>query len=104
MDQTVLCLNSGSSSLKFAVYRLAEAAEQRLFSGAVEAIGAPGGRAWLRSAHSIISDQSGSFSDDSAAIKTMLAALHQQGVKDFSAAGHRIVHGGPTFIAPQLVD
>ena len=104
MDQTVLCLNSGSSSLKFAVYRLAEAAEQHLFSGAVEAIGAPGGRTWLRSARSIISDRSGSFPDYSAAIKTMLAALHQQGVKDFSAAGHRIVHGGPAFIAPQLVD
>ena len=40
MEQTILCLNGGSSSLKFAVYRLTGAAEERILSGAVEAIGA----------------------------------------------------------------
>jgi acetate kinase len=104
MDQTILCLNGGSSSLKFAVYRLAGADEQRVFSGAVEAISAPGGRAWLRSADSVLSDQSGNFPDYAVAVKTMFAALQQQGVRNLAAAGHRIVHGGPTFIAPRLID
>src|SRR5215467_8318095 len=104
MDQTILCLNGGSSSLKFAIYRLAGAAEQRLYSGAVEAIATPEGKAWLRSENSVIYDRSGSFPDHPAAIKMMFAVLQQQGVKDFSAAGHRIVHGGPNFVAPRLVD
>jgi len=44
----ILSLNGGSSSLKFAVYRLSDAAEERIFSGAVEAIGEAGGKTWLR--------------------------------------------------------
>jgi len=39
MEQTILCLNGGSSSLKFAVYRVSGGAEERIFSGAVEGIG-----------------------------------------------------------------
>ena len=48
MEQTILCLNGGSSSLKFAVYGISGVGEERVFSGAIEAIGAEGGRAWLR--------------------------------------------------------
>jgi acetate kinase len=34
----------------------------------------------------------------------MFAALHKQGVARLEAAGHRIVHGGPKFITPRLID
>jgi len=34
----------------------------------------------------------------------MFAALRKQGVERLEAAGHRIVHGGPKFISPQLID
>ncbi len=104
MQQLILCLNGGSSSLKFAAYRMDGAAEDRVFSGAVEAIGTAGGRAWLRSKQSVIADQSGSFPDHAAAIKAMFTAFEQHGVKDLAAAGHRIVHGGQKFTRPQLVD
>lgn len=104
MEQTILCLNGGSSSLKFAVYRLVENAEQRIFHGAVEAIGAEKGRAWLRKSQAILSEQNGTFPDHASAVKWMFAALQQQGAKDLAAAGHRIVHGGPRFSAPRLVD
>jgi acetate kinase len=105
MEQTILCLNGGSSSLKFAVYRIAGAAEERVFSGAVEAIGALGGRFWLRGvADRVLTDLSGNISDHGEAIKTMFAALQQQGVKQLTVAGHRIVHGGPFFCAPQRVN
>src|SRR5262249_20174145 len=30
--------------------------------------------------------------------------LRQQGIEDLAAAGHRVVHGGPRFRAPHLVD
>jgi acetate kinase len=105
MEQTILCLNGGSSSLKFAVYRMAGAAEERIFSGAVEAIGVAGGRFWLRGiAERVLTDQSGNIADHAEAIKTMFAALQQQGVKQLTAAGHRIVHGGALLGAPQRVD
>jgi acetate kinase len=104
MEQTILSLNGGSSSLKFAVYRLSGAAEERIFSGAVEAIGEASGKAWLRSGEKSLQEESGKFPDHTAAIKTMFAALREQGVEKLDAAGHRIVHGGPKFIAPQLID
>jgi acetate kinase len=104
MEQTILCLNGGSSSLKFAVYRISDKSEERVFSGAIEAIGAEGGRAWLRAGEKVLSDQSGSFPDHTEAVRTMFAALKMQGVMELAAAGHRIVHGGPRFAAPQRID
>src|SRR5438270_3517265 len=104
MEQTILCLNGGSSSLKFAVYRLSGAAEERIFSGAVEAIGQSSGKAWLRSGDKALLEENGSFPDHTAAIEKMFAALREQGVGKLAAAGHRIVHGGPKFTAPQLID
>ncbi len=104
MEQTILCLNGGSSSLKFAVYRLSGAGEERIFSGAVEAIGEPVGKAWLRSGDKALLEETGNFPDHTAAIKKMFAALREQGVEKLAAAGHRIVHGGPKFTAPQRID
>src|SRR4029077_1490267 len=104
MEHAILSLNGGSSSLKFAVYRMAEAAEERLFSGAMEAIGTAVGRSWLRNSQSTISDRKGTFSDHAAAVKSMFDALREQSVKNLAAAGHRIVHGGPKFTEPQRVD
>ena len=104
MEQTVLSLNGGSSSLKYAVYRLDDAKEERIFFGAVEAIGQPSGKAWLRSGEKSLQEESGKFPDHATAIKKMFAALREQGVDRLSAAGHRIVHGGPKFITPQRID
>lgn len=104
MEQTILCLNGGSSSLKFAVYRFSDATEEKIFSGAVEAIGEDGGKAWLRSGDKALQETSGKFPDHTTVVETMFAALQKQGVERLEAAGHRIVHGGPKFITPQLID
>jgi acetate kinase len=104
MEKTILCLNGGSSSLKFAVYRFSDDAEQKIFSGAVEAIGEDSGKAWLRSGDKALQEESGKYPDHTTAIETMFAALRKQGVERLEAAGHRIVHGGPKFISPQLID
>jgi len=105
MEQTILCLNGGSSSLKFAVYRIAGAVEERILYGAVEAIGVTGGRFWLRgAADRVLTDLSANIPDHSAAIQAIFPALQQQGVRQLTAAGHRIVHGGQFLSAPQRVD
>ena len=50
MSVNLLCINSGSSSLKFALYPLAEAAETSLANGMIERIGLPGSRLRIRTA------------------------------------------------------
>jgi acetate kinase len=40
----ILCLNSGSSSLKFALYQFGAASDTTLAEGSIERIGLPTGR------------------------------------------------------------
>ena len=47
-NHAILCLNSGSSSLKFVLYGLGEVEEVRLAHGAIERIGLSGGHLWIR--------------------------------------------------------
>lgn len=103
-EGNILTLNGGSSSLKFAVYRVSAAGEEVRFTGAAEAIGAGSGRFWLRRKNEIVHDAPRAFSDYPAAIGIMFAALREQGFTKFSAAGHRIVHGGRYFREPQCID
>lgn len=75
----VLALNSGSSSLKFGLYRVGAAQADLLFSGETDAIGdGQGGR-----------------------IKSLLAEAHMPAP---TAIGHRIVHGGPALRHHVLID
>jgi hypothetical protein len=70
----ILCLNSGSSSLKFALYELG-AAESRLATGAVERIGLPSGRLWIRDGEQRpLTDTPGAFADARAAVHATFAA------------------------------
>jgi acetate kinase len=64
----ILCLNSGSSSLKFALYRLTEGADTALVEGTVERIGLPNGRLAVHSQASGRSREDlGAFHDPQAA-------------------------------------
>src|SRR5260370_762037 len=102
MEQPILCLNAGSSSLKVAVYRMHGAAEERVFFGVAEEIGKSQGRFWLRGAgNKSLVDGGRKFSDHGEALEAALAGFEQQGMKAFTAAGHRIVHGRTFFQRPQ---
>ncbi|WP_432827216.1 acetate/propionate family kinase [Dactylosporangium sp. CA-092794] len=78
----ILVLNSGSSSVKYRVVDLTDPDHNT--RGLIEKIGEPGGVA-----------------DHTAAIGQVLAGL---GGVPIDAVGHRIVHGGPRFTRPTLVD
>src|SRR5205807_3288971 len=98
----VLCLNSGSSSLKFAVFSFPE--EQRLAQGAIENIG-PQARMWIRNAQNqIIEDRQASLSGAHDCIEAVFSALDKSELSRPLAAGHRIVHGGPVHTAPQSIN
>lgn len=103
-DDAVLCLNSGSSSLKFAVYRLGRE-EARVASGAVERIGSSSGRLWLRAADGdTVEDTASRVEDHAAAAAQVFAALKRRGLQAATAVGHRLVHGGPELASPRRVD
>jgi acetate kinase len=83
----ILTVNGGSSSVKFALYGAGEP-PQRLAQGSVERIGLPGGPA-----------------DFAAAAEELLGWVAQQlgGASAPAAAGHRVVHGGPRYSAPERI-
>ncbi len=82
----VLCINGGSSSIKFAVFDVRQSV-RRLSSGQIERVGAKG---------------TGSFA---AAVDALLKRIAEQ--IDFgalAAVAHRVVHGGPTLDAHRRID
>jgi acetate kinase len=78
----VLCVNSGSSSLKTALFE----------------VDGPAERALARAAHPV---ESGDYT---AALDAALASFDAQGLPLPGAAGHRVVHGGLRHAEPALVD
>ena len=101
----ILCLNSGSSSLKFALYQLEAASETTLAEGSIERIGLPTGRLWVHAQTSGIAvDGPGAFHDHQAAVQAAFATMEQLQLPVPDAVGHRIVHGGADHIAPEQVD
>ena len=86
----VLVLNAGSSSLKYQL--VVPGTAEVLAKGTVERIGEPGGEA----------------ADHRAAIHVMRAAVAGSGIDldtlPLRAVGHRVVHGGPDFSDPVVLD
>lgn len=102
MKRDILCINSGSSSLKFALYQLAED-EQLIASGEIDRIGLPGGTFKMRdTAGSVVKDEPAK-SDRREIIGAMFAALKELHRSRPDAIGHRIVHGGPDHAKPERV-
>jgi acetate kinase len=88
-----------------ALYRLEDDAELRLAHGAVEHIGSPGGRLWLRGADKqTLEEIRRDFPTHTAAIAGVAESAKKMGFPAPDAAGHRIVHGGPRHMAPKQVD
>ena len=78
MAERILCLNRGSSSLKFALYEISDGREARLADGTAD--------------------------DAQASVSAVFETLEHRALGGPTAVGHRLVHGGPTLAAPTLVD
>jgi acetate kinase len=104
-EHVILCVNSGSSSLKFALYCLGEFEETRIAEGAVEGIGLPAGRLWIRDkGNDALIDVRREFPDHVAAAEAVSEAAKNSGFPRPSAAGHRVVHGGAHHSAAERVN
>ncbi|HEX5416673.1 MAG TPA: acetate/propionate family kinase [Chloroflexota bacterium] len=105
MADHILTINTGSSSLKAALYGLDEGETRRLTAKA-ERIGLPESRLRIvGETGAILVDQTGGFSDHAAALDEVFAWLRQNGLDvGLAAVGHRVVHGGRAFREPRLLD
>ena len=104
-EPAVLCLNSGSSSLKFALVRIAQAGEAKLAAGSVEGIGLEQGRLQirLRDGEAAV-DAALHIADPADAIERAFDAFATARLPAPDAIGHRLVHGGDRYAGPVRID
>src|SRR5476649_6450 len=102
---SVLALNSGSSSLKFGLYRVESSIPKTILSGEVESIGGPDGKFWAKDGNGkpLVSEKANfkTQQDAVAHVGTFLANRNETGPV---AVGHRVVHGGPNLRRHCLID
>ena len=101
----ILTINSGSSSLKFALFRAAES-PVRVLAGKFESIGLPGARLTITDVSTDRKEESKvPLADHVACIPLLIGQLEKRMEPNVvGAIGHRVVHGGPAYHEPQRVD
>jgi acetate kinase len=103
-DVLILVLNSGSSSLKFGVYRRGKSDEEPVLTGSAEGIGRSNGTLNIRSSDGPTLVTKGRVHESQSDALTALAAAIQEHLQTAPAAvGHRVVHGGPNLLTHQLI-
>jgi acetate kinase len=108
MTETILVLNSGSSSIKFQLFAvLPHDRLERRMRGLIEGIGTrPRFAAKSASGRSLMDETwtAVEVATVPAALAKLVAFLREQiGGRLPVAVGHRVVHGGPTYAAPTVV-
>src|ERR1700689_4986731 len=103
-ELNVLALNSGSSSLKFGLYRVGSAGIDRLVSGEAESIGNEGGKFHAEDAGgNVLFSETGSIPSQREAV-VRIGRLQSDTKMRPAVIGHRIVHGGPKLRQHCLID
>jgi acetate kinase len=104
----ILVVNAGSSSLKFQVFATEGAKElRRLVKGQMDGIGTrPRLRAGGTEQEPLVDQHfaPSDIADLPAAIQATAAWLRESQRVDLVAVGHRVVHGGPRYRDPALID
>ncbi len=106
----ILVLNSGSSSIKFSMYDVAEGDRTKLFEGAVDGIGTEKGKFWIKApSGEMLVDQAPSLPSRSVAFNLVSSALHSGRFPAPRSIGHRMVCAGPALqtnlrITPAMID
>ena len=108
----VLAVNSGSSSLKFGLYRTPKSScePELLLAGGASGIGHSNGRLQVEDASGKkLLDEAYTLQSQGQALKEVLGQIDRLGHGKPVAIGHRVVHGGPHLrdhqaITPELVE
>lgn len=103
-----LVLNSGSSSIKFQLLDPSlDATAEPLVSGLVEQIGEPKGKIVIKIRGEKVTSEE-PVPTHAEGLERSFAIMAEHGVGpldvDISAVGHRVVHGGKVFAAPEIIN
>ena len=101
---SILTINSGSSSVKLALYHVGPS-EMLILSGKIDRIGVAGSHFEMKDAGGkVLTRRELNLKDHEASLKVLLDWLHdhvrRQGL---DAVGHRVVHGGVKYICPHVI-
>lgn len=103
---TILVVNAGSSSLKFEVFAIGDG-PRKLLRGQLEGIGTAPRLRIKGSDGQALADQTHGQSDVPdlpTAMRVVGAWLRERHEGRLAAVGHRVVHGGPDYDRPALID
>jgi acetate kinase len=93
----ILSLNSGTSTLKFALYEVASDIASPLARGCIERIGIDGGRLWMRTrGERIALERSQSFANRQAAVQAVFESIEEAQLDRPRAVGHRLGQAAPS--------
>lgn len=103
-EQSILVINTGSSSLKFGLYAEKDGDEQVLFDGLADGIGQSSGTLEVKDASgkTLRSEKIG-FVSRHDALTYAAQWLNELAPGKPYAIGHRVVHGGPRLVAHQRI-
>ncbi len=100
----ILTINGGASSIKFALFETNRSL-RRILAGRIEKIGFSGAELTVKGAQ-----KADSFShpvtapDHATAVKVLMDWIRERiGPEALAAVGHRVVHGGPKYVDPQVI-
>ena len=103
-DNLIFVLNSGSSSLKFGVYRRDATDEVSVLKGSADGIGHRNGKLQINSsAGKLLLQRSDILESQSEALAKVVDSIREHLPSAPVAVGHRIVHGGAKLIAHQRI-
>jgi len=102
--RSILTINRGSGTLKAALYEVSEAPRLAL-TISVDRAGSPDARVRIKNAASeTLLDAAVATGEANADLETVFTWFSEQGyASELMAAGHRLVHGGSKYSAPQRI-
>ena len=103
-NDLTLALNSGSSSLKFGLYRRGPDDEEAVLTGSAEGIGRDDGTLRIRSSDGATLVQRERIRESQGdALNALAAAIREHAGGVPACVGHRVVHGGPQLCRHQVI-
>jgi hypothetical protein len=101
----ILALNSGSSSLKFGLYRVGASRAETILSGEAQSIGDKEAKFQVQDSHGKpLVSEAGPIADQRQPIVRLGWPLSDAKMPPPAAIGHRVVHGGPELRSHCLID
>jgi acetate kinase len=103
-DESILVINTGSSSLKFGVYKSTGGEVKLSLEGLADGIGHHGGKLELKDAESrVLRSENINFKSQGDALDRATQWLTDVSKINPTAVGHRVVHGGPRLTAHKRI-